>query len=147
MIELLERLGAIVATGRHNAKSSIIDAINIHENILHLPLRGSIVLSKPEIANLKTDVDSGQLKGHRLSANTIRNSVPAFSLQIYSNPCLYWLVRPAFVILAAKNTIANASLVDIFFNLRNIFSAEFAFEMNNGQKEKVFHIEPPSSSF
>lgn len=63
----------------------------------------------PEILNLPKENGRHNLKGHQLAANTIRNAVAAFSLQIYSNPCLFWLVRPAFVLLAAE-MIARDSL-------------------------------------
>lgn len=105
---VLTKLGALVAVDEHNTKAKILDSLNIHSNILQAPIQGSIELSKPEILNLQVD-DATKLKGHKLSPNTIRNSVPAFSLQCYSNPCLYWLAKPAFIILAAK-VLTNTSI-------------------------------------
>lgn len=99
--DVLKKLGALVAVEKHNTKLKILDALQIHGHILHAPIYGNIELVKPDISNLQND-DARKLKGHKLSMNTIRNSVPAFSLQIYSNPCLYWLAKPAFIILAAK---------------------------------------------
>lgn len=97
----MKGLGALVAVESHNTTSKILDSLAIHDNILSSPITGNIELSKPEIFNLQID-DATKLKGYTLSANTIRNSVPAFSLQIYSNPCLYWLAKPAFTLLAAR---------------------------------------------
>lgn len=108
LANVLTKLGALVAVDEHNTKAQILDSLIIHRNILQAPIQGNIELSKPEILNLQVD-DATKLKGHKLSPNTIRNSVPAFSLQCYSNPCLYWLTKPAFTILAAK-VLANTAI-------------------------------------
>ena len=84
--------------------------MNIHDNILKLPIRGPIELAKPEIVNLNVEKPgSPKLKGHSLSPNTIRNSVPSFSLQLYSNPCMFWLAQPAIILLAAKYLDKNVT--------------------------------------
>lgn len=111
LANIVTRLGALVAIGTvQNTTSSILDSLAIHENILSSPITGNIELSHSEILNLQID-DTAKLKGFALSANTIRNSVPAFSLQIYSNPCLYWLATPAFTLLAAKTLRTSAAVI------------------------------------
>lgn len=76
--------------------------MDVHKNILQLSVDGKVTLMKPVIANVQT-INVTKLKGHNLSTNTLRNSVPAFSLQIYCNPCLRWLIQPAFVLLVVKS--------------------------------------------
>lgn len=102
LANLLKSLGALVAVHNHNTTAAILDSLAIHSNILHAPITGPIEMLNPEILNLPQDGGRHKLKGHQLAANTIRNAVAAFSLQIYSNPCLFWLVRPAFVLLAVE---------------------------------------------
>lgn len=110
LADILRKLGALVAVESHNTKIQILDSLNCHGNILSAPIHGNIELIKPEILNLQIE-DGNKLKGHKLSMNTIRNSVPAFTLQLYSNPCLYWLARPAFTILAAL--VLDSALTNI----------------------------------
>lgn len=98
----LKALGALVSVEHTNIKSKILDALDVHKNILQLSVDGKITLMKPVIANVET-INVTKLKGHNLSTNTLRNSVPAFSLQIYCNPCLRWLIQPAFVLLVVKS--------------------------------------------
>lgn len=98
----LTALGALVSVEQTNIKSKILDALDVHKNILQLSVDGKITLMKPVIANVQT-INVTKLKGHNLSTNTLRNSVPAFSLQIYCNPCLRWLIQPAFVLLVVKS--------------------------------------------
>lgn len=98
----LKALGALVSAENTNIKSKILDALDVHKNILQLSVDGKITLMKPVIANVQT-INVTKLKGHNLSTNTLRNSVPAFSLQIYCNPCLRWLIQPAFVLLVVKS--------------------------------------------
>lgn len=98
----LKALGALVSAEKSNIKSKILDALDVHKNILQLSVDGKITLMKPVIANVQT-INVTKLKGHNLSTNTLRNSVPAFSLQIYCNPCLRWLVQPAFVLLVVRS--------------------------------------------
>lgn len=110
----LKSLGALVAVYEHNTTAAILDALVIHANILHAPVSGAIEMLNAEILNLPQEVDEGRhrLKGHQLCANTIRNAVAAFSLQIYSNPCLFWLVRSAFVLLAVDEVGGAAAATD-----------------------------------
>lgn len=115
----MRKLGALVAVESNHVKIQVLDSLNIHGNILSAPIHGNIELIKPEILNLQIE-DAKKLKGHKLSMNTIRNSVPAFSLQLYSNPCLYWLARPAFTILAAL--ILDSETVRISEGKLNLFS-------------------------
>lgn len=98
----LKALGALVSVEYTNIKSKILDSLDVHKNILQLSVDGKITLMKPVIANVQT-INVTKLKGHNLSTNTLRNSVPAFSLQIYCNPCLRWLIQPAFVLLVVKS--------------------------------------------
>lgn len=98
----LKALGALVSVEHTNIKSKILDSLDVHKNILQLSIDGKVTLMKPVIANVQT-INPTKLKGHNLSTNTLRNSVPAFSLQIYCNPCMRWLIQPAFVLLVVKS--------------------------------------------
>ncbi len=69
--------------------------------------------------------------GHNLMEETMNISVPAFSVQLYNNPTLYWVSRPALLILitlANRNeTVSIQTLKDSNNSLRNIFAYEFVF--------------------
>lgn len=112
LASFLKSLGALVAVHEHNITPTILDSLVIHSNILHAPITGPIEMLNPEILNLPKENGRHNLKGHQLAANTIRNAVSAFSLQIYSNPCLFWLVRPAFVLLAVEVLAAGSDEVN-----------------------------------
>lgn len=97
----LQRFGALVTIESHNVKAKILDSLQIHSNILQLSEHGYVELMRPMIYNLHA-IGGGRLKGYKLATDTVRCAVPMFSLQLYCNPCMHWLVIPAFVILAAK---------------------------------------------
>lgn len=106
--------------------TDILDSIAIHSNVMAFSsIDGNLELTfGPPIAAIK-NVDLSKLKGHNLLPHTMRNSLPSFLLQIYSNPCLYWLHQPAFYVLLQRlNTPADTFEYE-FDRLKQIFVSEF----------------------
>lgn len=124
--ELFTGLGAIVAVDTENLDKEIKDTMIVHKNILEIAGNNSTLqLIKPNI-NLD-NVDMSKLKGARLSNEIMNIAVPTFSLQLYSNPTLYWLAQPAFIVLSllTHGEIDSQILRKDFDNLRKIFIYEF----------------------
>lgn len=71
------------------------------------------------------NVNPSKLKGHNLSAHTMRNSLPSFLLQIYANPCLYWLHQPAFLVLLQRLKTPKDEVPSEMEAMKRIFSSEF----------------------
>ncbi|XP_055904777.1 dihydroxyacetone phosphate acyltransferase [Eupeodes corollae] len=142
---LFEKLGAHVATNNNAIKPEIIKTVEIHSNVVTF-----------EKANLKYTPSTGvdmknielkKLKGHMLAQNTMTIAVPALHIQLYINPCMFWLAKPSFVVLAAMKLNANGyrdllpadQLEDKFNELCKIFNQEFIFESNKNENS-VSHI-------
>lgn len=87
---------------------------------MQLSNHGYVELMRPMIYNLHA-IGGGRLKGYKLASDTVRCAVPMFSLQLYCNPCMHWLVIPAFVILAAKvlcdTNLTKGNNFDKFFSI------------------------------
>lgn len=108
------------------ASTDLTDSVAIHANVLAFsPVDGNLdLVFGPPIAAVK-NVDLSKLKGHNLLPHTMRQSFPSFLLQIYANPCLYWLHQPAFYVLLQRlNTPADAFKCE-FDRLKQIFASEF----------------------
>lgn len=106
--------------------TDILESMSIHSNVMEFSKAdGNLdLIFGPPIAAVK-NVDLSKLKGHNLLPHTMRNSLPSFLLQIYANPCLYWLHQPAFYVLLQKlNTPANEFKQE-FDRLKQLFISEF----------------------
>lgn len=120
-----------------NIEQDVSDSLSIHSNIVvfgeskHLQLVAGKIIAE-QSCNLK------KLKGHNLSTRTMRFSMPAILLQIYANPCLYWLHEPAFYVLSHRirrdDTIFNEMK-----EMKRIFAAEFV--VNQNDEDAVSHID------
>lgn len=109
-----------------DSDSDIKDSLAIHSNILEFASQEQnthlqLIIPKP-VSNAKP-VDPTKLKGHNLSARTMRHSLPSILLQIYENPCLYWLHQPAFYVLIKR--ISTSNMYSELERIKQIFVNEF----------------------
>lgn len=126
----------------------ITDSLNIHSNILKFTsdkLNASLelVFEKAVVTNDATAVNLSKLKGHNLAAHTMRYSFPSILLQIYCNPCLYWLHRPAFFVLLQKINTPIEEIASEMEIMKNIFSSEFVTSKcrsGNQDLQPIFEI-------
>lgn len=99
----LKTLGANIAVDEHceNLEPAIIHSLEIHNNVLKC---GQLDQNTIEIVDSALNMPNGEtitgFKGHKLSSKTMQKAIPFIMLQLYSNPCLFWLHIPAFYILA-----------------------------------------------
>ena len=138
LVKLFEGLGAIVAIDMDNFDKDLRQTISVHQNILKLSGNNSNIQLIKSNVDL-TNINAEKLKGARLSNEVMNVAVPAFSLQLYCNPTLYWLAQPAFFVLSAisQDTIDIQSLRRDFETLRKIFIYEFV--LYPGFCEADFH--------
>lgn len=97
-----------------------------------------LILGKTMAAN----VNLSKLKGHNLSPHTMRYSLPSFLLQIYSNPCMYWLHQPAFYVLLQRLGTPKGDIITELERLKLIFSSEFVTRKNtvDQNSERIVEI-------
>lgn len=164
LVHVLRSLGALVALGAHNdnndnVSSKVPHAVNaalaLHSNIVRIidddgnAVGGqrTVQLLRPPTPSTTSASDKGgrsaaidttatRLKGHQLSPATLRNVLPVLTLQIYSNPCMFWLAEAAIVLLAIR-TLSHrvdrqADISDLppligerCLHLRQLFEEEF----------------------
>ncbi|KAH8420769.1 hypothetical protein KR222_004319 [Zaprionus bogoriensis] len=151
---IFEQLGAHVSTSANSIKADIIDAVEIHGNILQF--RVGCLQFTPLAANqLATKIDVKRLKAHALSSETMAVAVPMLALQLYVNPCMFWLARPAYLLLAALkeqrrqqqlDTISTyeetlASLHSHVNSMDALFQHEFIVESNREAVEFETHLQ------
>lgn len=128
--KIFESFGAIVVLQENCLDQEIQKTLEIHSNFVCLK-NGELKVVKADV-NLR-NMNSDKLKGHSLMEETMNISVPAFSLQLYNNPSLYWLSRPALLILAAMAEIQETGSESVPIQvlkarndyLRKIFVYEF----------------------
>lgn len=114
-------------TSKSDSSDDVSESLEIHSNVLRFTSSDSnapleLVFGKLQTA---TNVNPSKLKGHTISTHTMRNCLPFFLLQIYSNPCLYWLHQPAFCILLQRLQLPQDELFTEFQRIKRIFSNEF----------------------
>ncbi|XP_023296585.2 dihydroxyacetone phosphate acyltransferase [Lucilia cuprina] len=146
--EMFEDLGAHVATDVNCIKPEIMETVEIHSNILHFK-QARLEVTQVPASQLAQEIDLKRLKAHSLSPRTMAVAVPSLTLQLYINPCLFWLARPGYVIIAAlqleKEQSTNVSLrneasiaIELcqrVEELDNIFKHEFIIESNREKEE------------
>lgn len=142
----LKKFGALLSNELPSkSDSDITESLEIHSNVLtfgsndpNAPLK--MVFGKQAIAN--TVVNPSKLKGHNLSPHTMRNSLPSFLLQIYLNPGLYWLHRPAFCVLLQRICTPTENIVLEMETMKRIFSSEFVTRKRTSiqDSEHILHI-------
>lgn len=126
LVTLFEGLGAMVAINTHDLEKDILDTIAVHPNILSISGSNSTIkLIQPNID--LANINASKLKGIRLCNEVMNIAVPAFSLQLYCNPTLYWLAQPAFFVLSTLgcDEVDIEKLRKDFEVLRQIFIYEF----------------------
>lgn len=117
------------------ASSDVIETLEIHSNVMkfaqtdgHLEL----IMGQPIAAN---NVHPSKLRGHNLSPHTMRNSLPSFLLQIYANPCLFWLHQPAFYVLLQRLRTSKDDMQRELERSKQIFVSEFITRKNTSSKD------------
>lgn len=151
---IFEQLGAHVSTSANSIKPDIIDAVEIHGNILQFRV-GRLQFSPLAVDQLAAKIDVKRLKAHALSPDTMAVAVPMLALQLYVNPCMFWLARPAYLLLAAlkeqrrqKNFDAIstyeetlAALHSHVTSMDSLFQHEFIVESNRAAVEFETHLQ------
>lgn len=97
---IFEELGAHVATDINRLKIEIIETVEIHSNIVHFQ-NARLQFTEVAATQLAQEIDTRRLKAHALLPQIMAIAVPTLALQLYINPCMFWLARPAYLILAA----------------------------------------------
>ncbi|XP_031637359.1 dihydroxyacetone phosphate acyltransferase [Contarinia nasturtii] len=123
--------------------SDITDSLEIHANVLQFKSKEanaplSLVFG-PIVAS--SNIDPSNLKGHSLSPHTMQNTLPSFLLQIYANPCMYWLHQPAFYVLVRRlGGRSQEEVVTEIDQLKRIFSSEFITRKCTQDTKKIVEI-------
>lgn len=124
-------------------KLHAIETIQIHSNTFVLRGDGKVQQINVSMESLSREIDTRKMKAHSLQPLTMAIAMPSVSLQLYINPCLFWLVRPAYLIFAAlklqkEQHFLNQSLKDQLkeyaYELEDIFKYEFIID---NRKEEV----------
>lgn len=151
---IFEQLGAHVSTTPSSIKADVIDAVEIHSNILHFAT-GRLQFTPMAAKQLAEQIDVKRLKAHALCPQTMAVAVPMLALQLYINPCMFWLARPAYLLLAALKEQKNqqkqstdisydASLCALHAHVTTmdaLFQHEFIIESNREAAEFETHLQ------
>ncbi|XP_068156087.1 dihydroxyacetone phosphate acyltransferase [Drosophila tropicalis] len=150
---IFEQLGSHVSTNANNIKADIIDAVEIHSNIVNFN-RARLQFTPMKAKQLAAQIDVKRLKAHALSPQTMAVAVPMLALQLYINPCMFWLARPAYLLLAGlkeqqrqkSNTPVsrNATLAALHTHVTTmdtLFQHEFIIESNREAVEFETHLQ------
>ncbi|XP_020818615.1 dihydroxyacetone phosphate acyltransferase [Drosophila serrata] len=152
---IFEQLGAHVSTKPGSIKADIIDAVEIHSNILHF-VNARLQFTPMAAKQLADKIDVKRLKAHALCPQTMAVAVPMLALQLYVNPCMFWLARPAYLLLAAlkeqrsqqkcldSSSISYDSTLSALHahvtNMDELFQHEFIIESNREAAEFETHL-------
>ncbi|XP_036323315.1 dihydroxyacetone phosphate acyltransferase [Rhagoletis pomonella] len=151
---LFEELGAHVATDLNRLQEEIVETVEIHSNIVHFH-NERLQFTQVAAAQLAQEIDTKRLKAHAILPQIMAVAVPALTLQLYINPCMFWLARPSYLILAALQlrkeqqshtdkasqaltssySTVVASLSERVATLDDIFKHEFIIESNRDMEE------------
>lgn len=151
---IFEQLGAHVSTTANSIKPDIIDAVEIHGNILQFRV-GRLQFSPLAADQLAAKIDVKRLKAHALSPETMAVAVPMLALQLYVNPCMFWLARPAYLLLAALKEQRRQKNFDVIStyeetlsalhshvtSMDTLFQHEFIVESNREAVEFETHLQ------
>ncbi|EDV92833.1 GH18612 [Drosophila grimshawi] len=151
---IFEQLGAHVSTTANSIKRDIIDAVEIHGNILQFRV-GVLQFTPLAVEQLAATIDMKRLKAHALLSSTMAVAVPMLALQLYINPCMFWLARPAYLLLAAlklqrrqQNLDSMRSYAETLTALHHhvnsmdaLFQHEFIIESNREAVEFEAHLQ------
>ncbi|XP_017131626.1 dihydroxyacetone phosphate acyltransferase [Drosophila elegans] len=154
---IFEQLGAHVSTTPSSIKTDIIDAVEIHSNILHF-VAAKLQFTPMAAKQLAEKIDVRRMKAHALCPQTMAVAVPMLALQLYINPCMFWLARPAYLLLAAlkeqrnqENQLSTADTISYDASLSALhshvttmdalFQHEFIIESNREAAEFETHLQ------
>ncbi|KAH8265441.1 hypothetical protein KR038_007803 [Drosophila bunnanda] len=153
---IFEQLGAHVSTKPGSIKADIIDAVEIHSNILHF-VSARLQFTPMAAKQLADKIDVKRLKAHALCPQTMSVAVPMLALQLYVNPCMFWLARPAYLLLAAlkeqrsqqkcldSSSLSYDSTLSALHshvtNMDALFQHEFIIESNREAAEFETHLQ------
>ncbi|XP_059218682.1 dihydroxyacetone phosphate acyltransferase isoform X1 [Stomoxys calcitrans] len=150
---MFEVLGAHMATDVNSIKHEIIETVEIHSNIVNFK-QALLEFTQVPVDQLAQEIDVSRLKAHALTPQTMAVAVPSMALQLYINPCLFWLARPGYLIMAAmqlqkdQETSKRQGAVDGSYKetigylskqvqkLDEIFKHEFIIASNNREIEE-----------
>lgn len=110
--------------------SDIRNSVAIHSNLMKFSKSDGnlhLVYGPPIASN---NGDRTKLKGHDLLPHTMRYSLPSFLLQIYANPCLFWLHQPAIYVLLQRLKTPNEQMTTEFDQMKQLFVSEFVTRKN-----------------
>lgn len=156
---IFEELGAHVATDMNRLKMEIIETVDIHSNIVHFQ-NAQLEFTEVAAAQLAQEIDTRRLKAHALLSQIMAVAVPTLALQLYINPCMFWLARPAYLILAALQLQADqqkgtndettdlpstyAAVVENLLQrvtlLDSIFKHEFIIESSRDMEVRIIEV-------
>ncbi|XP_055850821.1 dihydroxyacetone phosphate acyltransferase [Episyrphus balteatus] len=142
---LFEKLGAHVATNSNSIKPEIIKTVEIHSNVVTFE-KANLKFTPSTGVDMRT-IEVKKLKGHMLTQNTMTIAVPALHIQLYINPCMFWLAKPSFVVLAAmklnakgyRNILPADQLEENLNELCKIFNQEFILDSTINENS-ISHI-------
>lgn len=136
----------LLADQLETLRSDALETIRIHSNTLMLGDAddGSIQQIHVSMEHLAREVDIGKMKAHPLQPLTMAIAVPSLSLQLYINPCLFWLARPAYLLVAAlklqreQHFLGQLSIKDQLkkyaYELEDIFKYEFIIDASRQEE-------------
>lgn len=132
---LVNSVGALVfpkdvGTREKTDKEEIFESLHIHRDLIVIDSSSNLGL-KERHKIVKTD-KVVNVKGHYLSDETIRISVPLITLAIYVNPNLGFLAKHGILAVCIREqencTISKETIMEHYLMLRKLLSTEFAFE-------------------
>lgn len=119
-------------------KMSALETIQIHSNTFVLDAGEQVRQKYTKMEYFAHAIDATKMKAHPLHPLTMAIAVPSLSLQLYTNPCLFWLARPAYVLVAAlkcrkeqqisSQLPVNEELRQYAYELEDIFKYEFILD-------------------
>lgn len=127
------------------SESDIVDSLSIHANVLDFASNdknSSLELTAGKLVSNTKSVNLNKLKGHNLSARTMKRCVPTILLQIYANPCMYWLHQPAFYVLLHRLKVPKDEISHEMNHIKRIFAFEFVSRKITSTEVGVFTIFP-----
>lgn len=164
LARLLVDLGALVAVDGHGDQlTAVAEALRVHQNLFAVSKgdgcggfgADQLGLLRPELPVVTaTAATARSLRAHQLAVDTLRNAVPVMTLQIYANPCMFWLAPAAFVLLAVRVLEAEerrenggwqvplrlGAVAELCGHMRRLFGEEFVLPDAPDGHEQVVDV-------
>ncbi|XP_071454036.1 dihydroxyacetone phosphate acyltransferase [Hetaerina americana] len=124
---VVETLGALVAI-EGDVEKAVLESLKIHKSLVRVTPSNSLQLVKIHSPSVK--INTGNLKGHNMSHQTLEMAVSMVMLQHYVNQVLHYLVNSAIITVVMQNmqereTISKDELFAKYTFLRVLLSFEF----------------------